>query len=69
VTVWIGPVELEHPVLNASGTLDALAADAAGVPVHRDVAALVTKTITPQPREGNPAPRIAETKGPAQVFS
>jgi dihydroorotate dehydrogenase (NAD+) catalytic subunit len=61
VSVRIGAVELEHPVLNASGTLDALAADAAGVPVHRDVAALVTKTITPLPREGNPPPRLAET--------
>lgn len=61
MSIRIGAVELEHPVLNASGTLDALAADAAGVPVHRDVAALVTKTITPLPREGNPPPRLAET--------
>lgn len=61
MTVQIGAVELEHPVLNASGTLDALAAAGAGVPVHRDVAALVTKTITPLPREGNPPPRIAES--------
>jgi dihydroorotate dehydrogenase (NAD+) catalytic subunit len=57
----VGAVELEHAVLNASGTLDALAADAAGVPVHRDVAALVTKTITPLAREGNAPPRLAET--------
>lgn len=57
----VGTVELEHPVLNASGTLDALAAAAAGVPVHHDVAALVTKTITPLPREGNPPPRLAES--------
>jgi dihydroorotate dehydrogenase (NAD+) catalytic subunit len=61
MSVRIGAVELEHPVLNASGTLDALAADAAGVPVHRDVAALVTKTITPSPREGNAPPRLAES--------
>ncbi|MDX6526476.1 MAG: dihydroorotate dehydrogenase catalytic subunit, partial [Gaiellales bacterium] len=54
-------VELEHQLLNASGTLDALAAAGAGVPVHQDVAALVTKTITPLPREGNPAPRLAES--------
>ena len=59
--VLLGTVELEHPVLNASGTLDALAAAGAGVPVHRDVAALVTKTITPLPREGNPPPRLAES--------
>jgi dihydroorotate dehydrogenase (NAD+) catalytic subunit len=61
MSVRVGAVELEHPVMNASGTLDALAARAAGVPVHEDVAALVTKTITPSPREGNPPPRLAET--------
>jgi dihydroorotate dehydrogenase (NAD+) catalytic subunit len=61
MTVRIGTVELEHPVMNASGTLDALAALGAGVPVHDDVAALVTKTITPSPREGNAPPRLAET--------
>jgi dihydroorotate dehydrogenase (NAD+) catalytic subunit len=61
MTIRIGAVELEHQLLNASGTLDALAAAGAGVPVHQDVAALVTKTITPLPREGNPAPRLAES--------
>jgi dihydroorotate dehydrogenase (NAD+) catalytic subunit len=61
MNVTIGAVELAHPLLNASGTLDALAAAGAGVPVHPDVAALVTKTITPQSREGNPPPRLAES--------
>jgi dihydroorotate dehydrogenase (NAD+) catalytic subunit len=61
MTVRVGEVELEHPVMNASGTLDPLAARAAGVPVHLDVAAVVTKTITPLPRDGNPPPRLAET--------
>jgi dihydroorotate dehydrogenase (NAD+) catalytic subunit len=61
MTIRIGAVELEHPLLNASGTLDALAAAGAGAPVHQDVAALVTKTITPSPREGNPPPRLAES--------
>ena len=61
MSVRVGTVELEHPVLNASGTLDALAAQAAGVPVHLDLAAIVTKTITPLAREGNAPPRIAET--------
>ena len=45
-------------LLNASGCLDALTAP--------DVAALfdafVTKTVTPEPREGNPPVRIAETE-------
>jgi dihydroorotate dehydrogenase (NAD+) catalytic subunit len=31
--------------------------------VHQDVAAVVTKTITPQPRAGNAPPRIAEVAG------
>ena len=43
-------------LLNASGCLDALVAPA----VARQLDAFVTKTITPLPREGNAAPRIAE---------
>jgi dihydroorotate dehydrogenase (NAD+) catalytic subunit len=46
------------PLLNASGCLDALAAPA----VAAELDAFVTKTITPQPREGNPPVRIAETE-------
>jgi dihydroorotate dehydrogenase (NAD+) catalytic subunit len=45
------------PILNASGCLDALTAPE----VARDLDAFVTKTITPEPREGNPPVRIAET--------
>jgi dihydroorotate dehydrogenase (NAD+) catalytic subunit len=56
----VGSLRLEHPVLNASGTLDPLAAAAAGLPIHQDLAAITTKTVTPLAREGNPAPRIAE---------
>jgi dihydroorotate dehydrogenase (NAD+) catalytic subunit len=44
-------------LLNASGCLDALAAPE----VARSLDAFVTKTVTPEPREGNPPPRIAET--------
>jgi dihydroorotate dehydrogenase (NAD+) catalytic subunit len=44
-------------LLNASGCLDALVAPE----VARSLDAFVTKTITPLPREGNAAPRIAET--------
>jgi dihydroorotate dehydrogenase (NAD+) catalytic subunit len=44
-------------ILNASGCLDARTAPE----VARTLDAFVTKTITPLPREGNPAPRIAET--------
>ena len=44
-------------LLNASGCLDALTAP----DVARSLDAFVTKTITPEPRGGNPAVRIAET--------
>jgi dihydroorotate dehydrogenase (NAD+) catalytic subunit len=44
-------------LLNASGCLDALTA----ADVARSLDAFVTKTVTPEPREGNPPPRIAET--------
>jgi dihydroorotate dehydrogenase (NAD+) catalytic subunit len=45
-------------LVNASGCLDALTApDVAGA-----LDAFVTKTITPEPREGNPPVRIAETE-------
>jgi dihydroorotate dehydrogenase (NAD+) catalytic subunit len=45
-------------LLNASGCLDALAAPE----VARGLDAFVTKTVTPEPREGNPPVRIAETE-------
>jgi len=44
-------------LLNASGCLDALAAPE----VAGGLDAFVTKTVTPEPREGNAPPRIAET--------
>jgi dihydroorotate dehydrogenase (NAD+) catalytic subunit len=44
-------------LLNASGCLDALAAPG----VARSLDAFVTKTVTPEPREGNERERIAET--------
>ena len=44
-------------LLNASGCLDALTAPE----VARSLDAFVTKTITPEPREGNAPVRIAET--------
>jgi dihydroorotate dehydrogenase (NAD+) catalytic subunit len=44
-------------LLNASGCLDALTAPE----VARSLDAFVTKTITPEPRAGNPPVRIAET--------
>ena len=44
-------------LLNASGCLDALTAP----DVAKAFDAFVTKTVTPEPREGNAPPRIAET--------
>jgi dihydroorotate dehydrogenase (NAD+) catalytic subunit len=44
-------------LLNASGCLDALTAP----DVARSLDAFVTKTVTPEPRDGNPPVRIAET--------
>ena len=45
-------------LLNASGCLDALVAPELAVRLD----AFVTKTVTPEPREGNAPPRIAETE-------
>jgi dihydroorotate dehydrogenase (NAD+) catalytic subunit len=57
-------VELGGPVLNGSGTFDAIAARRAfgdalleRFPFH----AFVSKTITREPRQGNPPPRLWET--------
>jgi dihydroorotate dehydrogenase (NAD+) catalytic subunit len=50
-------------VLNASGTLDAVAAHAILGDATLGAAAHVTKTITLEPRAGNPPPRIAEAVG------
>jgi dihydroorotate dehydrogenase (NAD+) catalytic subunit len=57
-------IELEHPVINASGTYDAIAAQAVfGDAVLADFpfSAFVSKTITPEPRAGNAPRRIWET--------
>jgi len=57
-------IELGHPVINASGTFDAIAAHR----VYGDAlldqfpfSAFVSKTITPEPRAGNEPQRIWET--------
>ena len=53
-------------MINGSGTFDAIAARRAfGPALARDFpfAAYVSKTITLQPRDGNPAPRLWEAPG------
>jgi dihydroorotate dehydrogenase (NAD+) catalytic subunit len=62
--VEIGALRLAHPVLNGSGTFDAIAARRVfGDVLLRDFpfSAFVSKTITPDPRAGNPPPRLHET--------
>jgi dihydroorotate dehydrogenase (NAD+) catalytic subunit len=63
VTTLCG-IELAGPVLNGSGTFDAIAARRAfGVAVLEQFPfdAFVSKTITLEPRQGNPPPRLWET--------
>jgi dihydroorotate dehydrogenase (NAD+) catalytic subunit len=57
-------IELGHPVINASGTYDAIAARKVfGDALLEDFpfSAFVSKTITPEPRTGNEPQRIWET--------
>ena len=57
-------IELAHPVINASGTYDAIAARKVfGDALLEDFpfSAFVSKTITPEPRAGNAPRRIWET--------
>jgi dihydroorotate dehydrogenase (NAD+) catalytic subunit len=56
-------IELEHPIVNGSGTFDAIAAHRAfgDELLHRfPFAAFVSKTVTLEPRQGNPPPRLWE---------
>lgn len=56
-------LELAHPVINASGTFDAIAARRAfGAELLErfPFAAFVSKTVTVNPRQGNPPPRLWE---------
>ena len=59
-------LELAHPIVNASGTFDAIAARRAFGDALLEAfpfSAFVTKTVTVEPREGNPPPRLWETAG------
>jgi dihydroorotate dehydrogenase (NAD+) catalytic subunit len=64
LAVDLGPVSLDHPLIDASGTFDLLEY------AHRydgdyfadfPYAAYVPKTVTADARTGNPAPRVTET--------
>ena len=58
----IGKLELESPLLTASGTFGH---DPAALSFLQpgDLGALVLKTVTPEAREGNPNPRMCEWPG------
>ena len=56
-------IELEHPIVNGSGTFDAIAAHRAfgdELLQRFPFAAFVSKTVTLEPRQGNPPPRLWE---------
>ena len=64
LAVELGPLHLEHPLVNASGTLDVMEHARRS---HGDYladfpyAAYVPKTVTAEARTGNPPPRVTET--------
>ncbi|MGH2950432.1 MAG: dihydroorotate dehydrogenase [Solirubrobacterales bacterium] len=64
LSVDVAGIRLEHPVINGSGTFDAIAAQRAfgdAIGERFPFSAFVSKTITPEPRVGNPPPRLYET--------
>ena len=66
MTINFCGIELAHPVINGSGTFDAIAAERVfgGQLIERfPFAAFVSKTVTREPREGNPPPRLWEISG------
>jgi dihydroorotate dehydrogenase (NAD+) catalytic subunit len=66
LSVSLGPIGLEYPLINASGTMELLdLAESVDLPVleHPPVAAYVPKTVTQSARLGNPPPRILEVPG------
>lgn len=52
-------VEFQNPLLLASGTAG-YGIELDGIVELESLGGLVTKAVTPEPREGNPAPRVAE---------
>jgi len=60
MSVQIGPVRLKSPVLTASGTCGYGPEYAPYMDLRR-LGAITTKSVTPNPREGNAPPRVVET--------
>ena len=66
MTVDFCGLELAHPIINGSGTFDAIAAHRAfgdELLERFPFAAFVSKTVTVEPRHGNPPPRLWEVAG------
>jgi dihydroorotate dehydrogenase (NAD+) catalytic subunit len=66
LTVEFCGLELAHPIINGSGTFDAIAARRAfgeALIARFPFAAFVSKTVTLEPRQGNPPPRLWELPG------
>jgi dihydroorotate dehydrogenase (NAD+) catalytic subunit len=66
MTVDFCGLELGHPIINGSGTFDAIAAHRAfgdELLERFPFAAFVSKTVTLEPRQGNPPPRLWEVAG------
>lgn len=62
LTVSLGRMRLKNPVLVASGTFG-YGTEYAPLLDASKLGGIITKTITPTPRAGNPAPRIWEVAG------
>jgi dihydroorotate dehydrogenase (NAD+) catalytic subunit len=62
--VRLGAIELEHPLVNASGTYDALAVAGPSGLADFPYAAYFPKTVTLEPRAGNPPPRAIGLANP-----
>jgi len=62
MNVRIGKIKLKNPVMAASGTFG-YAQEFEKLVNLKGIGAIITKTITLNPRVGNPMPRICETAG------
>jgi dihydroorotate dehydrogenase (NAD+) catalytic subunit len=60
LSVQLGPLRLANPVLVAAGTFG-YGVEFREAVALRELGAVVTKTITAHPRQGNPPPRLVET--------
>src|SRR3984893_8550149 len=60
LSITLGRLQLRNPILVASGTFG-YAREMAGVVDFSKLGGIIPKTVTRQPRAGNPPPRTVET--------